>query len=330
MKNLNVLSDSLRDISSKAKTFGKCGALMSEATRRLSQSCKLQSFQNGANKSESPPYDDVGTFLSDKDKKAYSERKASVGEEMAGVLQVLGKVLDEIADAQMLMCESLEASLSLSLEAFIGEELKQAADLKVQAEEMTENAEVMFAKYLHGKNSSQSGSTIGGGGGGGSVGSELLEGSNFGSPWNKISEGVGNQLGRMGLSTSGGSNHETSPTRRKNRENGKDKGKGGDGTVDKDVYAANLRQNLEEIRLAQANAELKRFQLLKHLDALKVRIYFRHDGILYFISYIIISHVVILISSPLFVQLCLSCFGFCCFLFRQEGTLDWEKVYWRP
>lgn len=265
MKNLNVLSDTLRDISSKAKTFGKCGALMSEATRRLSQSCKLQSFQSSNTNNKSESYDDFGTFLSDKDKQTYSERKASVGEEMAGVLQVLGNVLDEIADAQMLMCESLEASLSLSLEAFIGEELKQAADLKVQAEEMTENAEVMFAKYLHGKNSQGSSSSSSTGGG-----VELLEG-NFGTSWNKISEGVGNQLGRMGLSTTSGSNNEISPTRRKNRDNVKDKLKGGDGAVDRDIYAANLRQNLEDIRLAQANSELKRFQLLTHLDALKVR-----------------------------------------------------------
>jgi len=190
---------------------------MSEATRQLSQSCKLQSFQNANYKGD--PYDrngvGGGTFLSDKDKQVYSERKSSVGEEMAGVLHVLGKVLDEIADAQILMCESLEASLSLSLEAFIGEELQQATDLKVQAEEMTENAEAMFAKYLHGKNS-QGG---GGGSGGGSTSSsvELSMESNFGSSWNKISEGVGNQLGRMGLSgASGGSNNEISPTRRTN------------------------------------------------------------------------------------------------------------------
>ena len=34
---------------------------------------------------------------------------------------------------------------------------------------------------------------------------------------------------------------------------------------------ANLRLNLEQIRLAQANAELKRFQLLKQLINIKVR-----------------------------------------------------------
>ena len=41
MRNLNVLTDTLRDISARARTFGKCGALMAEATRRLSSSCRL-------------------------------------------------------------------------------------------------------------------------------------------------------------------------------------------------------------------------------------------------------------------------------------------------
>lgn len=41
--------------------------------------------------------------------------------------------------------------------------------------------------------------------------------------------------------------------------------------TEKAISAAYLRQNLEEIRFSQANAELKRFQLLKHVDALKTR-----------------------------------------------------------
>ena len=52
----------------------------------------------------------MASFLSDKEKQAFAEGKASMGDEIVGVLQVLGNVQDEIADAQMLMCESLEAS----------------------------------------------------------------------------------------------------------------------------------------------------------------------------------------------------------------------------
>jgi len=243
MKNLNVLTETLRDISSKAKTFGKCGVLMSEATRRLSQSCKLQSAK----------VINVDGIANDgeKERQAVSEREKSVGDDMAGVLQVLGQVLDEVADAQMLMCESLEASLSLSLETFIGTELLQAAKLKTEAEEMTEDAEASFAKYLHGKNAQ-----------GGSANGETEQPV---SSWNKISEGVGTQLGRIGLTTA--ASNEISPNRRK-KDNGKEKAKGE--PVDKALYAANLKHNLEDIRLSQANSELKRFQLLKHLDALKV------------------------------------------------------------
>ena len=248
MKNLNVLTETLRDISHKANTFGKCGVIMSEATRRLSQSCKLRSNKNNVDTS----LNDKDGNLSEKEKQLISERKKSVGDEMVAVLEVLGNVLDEIADAQMLMCESVEASLSLSLETFIGTELQQAAKLKTEAEEMTESAEASFAKYLHGKNAQNSSN----------------ENDSGGVTWNKISEGVGNQLGRIGLSSGGSGSNEASP-RRKNKSNVHDK-KGE--PIDKAAYAANLRQNLEEIRLGQANSELKRFQLLKHLDSLRVSI----------------------------------------------------------
>ena len=225
---------------------------MSEATRRLSHSCKLKSVKNHLDQSTN---DDNNNHLSEKEKHLIDERKKCVGEEMVGVLEVLGNILDEIADAQMLMCESLEASLSLSLEAFIGTEIVSSGKLKTEAEEMTENAEASFAKYLHGKNAHHS-----------SASSDYDQSTGaVSSSWNKISEGVGNQLGRIGLS---GGNEASSP-KRKGKGNGHDK-KGE--PIDKALYAANLRQNLEEIRLGQANSELKRFQLLKHLDALRVSV----------------------------------------------------------
>ena len=48
------------------------------------------------------------------------EQRESVGEEMTLVLSVLGQILVEVADAQVSMCQSLEALLSLLLEAFAG------------------------------------------------------------------------------------------------------------------------------------------------------------------------------------------------------------------
>ncbi len=303
MKHVNVLSETLRDISSKAKTFGKCGLLMSEATRRLSQSCRLQSMKGGGTGGSNGNGGGGGSgsgggsgtnnimedgfdtnvnipssggggnqSLSEKQRIQIAERKKSVGDQMVGVLQVLGDVLDEIADAQLLMVESLEASLSLSLETFIGTELEQAEKLKMEAEEMTESAENAFAKYLHGKNAEKSG-----------IGMGILmdtaeQAQTVASSWNKLSEGVGNQLGRIGISTKDPNQEQnnnqgssTSPLRRLRKKGGNAGNEKVTGEpVDKAIYAANLKQNLEEIRLAHANAELKRFQLLKHLDALKV------------------------------------------------------------
>ena len=101
MKHLNVLTMTLRDISSKAKTFGKCGVLMSEATRRLSSACKLHgngvgkgNHNGGGNDND----DDGGgdnfdeNNMDSKERMIYEQRKKSVGHEMVGVLQVLGKV----------------------------------------------------------------------------------------------------------------------------------------------------------------------------------------------------------------------------------------------
>ncbi len=187
------------------------------------------------------------------------------------------QVLDEVADAQISMCQSLEASLSLSLETFIGTELEEASRLKDKAEEITEEAESSFAKYLHGKNaqsnnnaynSSTYGSNSGGGGGGAGGDGEQQHPQQQQSSWNKISEGVGNQLGRIGISS--GNNHHHNDVSLSPIKGRKGKNSANLDPADKAISAAYLRQNLEEIRYAQANAELKRFQLLKHVDALKV------------------------------------------------------------
>jgi hypothetical protein len=103
MKNLNVLTSTLKDISSKARTFGKCGVLMSEATRRLSAACKLQPSKkvnvgntNSNDESGGGSFNAATNFdennLDGKEKFLYEQRKNSVGSEMVDVLQVLGKV----------------------------------------------------------------------------------------------------------------------------------------------------------------------------------------------------------------------------------------------
>ena len=190
------------------------------------------------------------------------------------------------------MCESITASLSLSLETFCGSEIKQANLLKSEAENMTEQAEVLFAKYLHGKgaqhsdgdsvsSSSSVGSSIserisagvGNSGGGGNTASSVAAAS-----WNKFSEGMGkawrnrNPLdvgigGSTSTITTSNTSSPNSPLKlKKGKNSNNDKSKE---PFEKALVAATLRQNLEEIRLSVANSELKRFQLLKHLDSLK-------------------------------------------------------------
>ena len=92
MYNLTVLSDTVRDISARAKTFGKCGALMSEATRRLSQACKLQPSSSSSRRDSGIVAADQSEEEESRERAIIAERRESVGEEMSEVLKVLGKV----------------------------------------------------------------------------------------------------------------------------------------------------------------------------------------------------------------------------------------------
>ena len=44
---LSVLTVTLREISTRARTFGKCGVFMAEATSRLSDACRLNPSGGG-------------------------------------------------------------------------------------------------------------------------------------------------------------------------------------------------------------------------------------------------------------------------------------------
>ena len=155
------------------------------------------------------------------------------------------------------MCESLEASLSLSLEAFCGTQLQEVVQLKQEAEQMTENAENSVSKYLNGRYAADMTSA---------------------ETWNRISEQVGTQVGstlqkwktgtdgRMGSAIKNWRNKDDGGSARRSRNKAD-----ADPAIVVATTTANLRHNLEQIRLAQANAELKRFQLLKQLINIKVR-----------------------------------------------------------
>ena len=326
MRNLQVLTETLQDISARTRTFGKCGALMAEATRRLSSSCRLNpmndlqtSINSNASGNTTNNTNEDG-IMSEKDYEQaclMKERQQSVGEEIASVLSTLGDILDEVADAQVTLCQNLEASLSISLEAFAGIELNEVTRLRNEGEAMSDNVESSFSRYMHGRHTERAnmaggigmmmsaGEGIGLSGGGGGPGStsnlamDGLDQHNFVTSWNKLSDHVGSQFknwnrasessgssnGEMGgvVGAGNSSNEQGETTKVQRLKNLRDRMNrvGGNANredeIEKDPAlataeaAANLRHNLEQIRLMQANTELKRFQLLRRLDSSKTR-----------------------------------------------------------
>jgi hypothetical protein len=88
MQSLNVMNETLRDIAGRTKTFGKCGALMAEATRRLALSCKLRrplTTNAGEDQKE------VEAEEQKREEEVLNKRHA-VGEDMAGLLAVMSEV----------------------------------------------------------------------------------------------------------------------------------------------------------------------------------------------------------------------------------------------
>ncbi len=287
---------------------------MAEATRRLSSSCRL----NPMNDLQTPPInsnassnnDNEDGVMVEKDyEQAYlmKERQQCVGEEIASVLSSLGDILDEVADAQLTLCQNLEASLSISLEAFAGIELNEVTRLRNEGEAMSDNVESSFSRYMHGRHTERAnlaggiGMSVGEGNGlfgsgGGNMAMDRLDQQNFVTSWNKLSDHVGSQFknwnrasessgssnGEMGGVSMGNSNEYGETTKVQRLKNLRDRmnrvgGTTKDDEIEKDPAlataeaVANLRHNLEQIRLMQANSELKRFQLLRRLDSSKTR-----------------------------------------------------------
>jgi len=86
LRSMNIMNDSLRDIAGRTKTFGKCGALMSEATRRLALACKLRRPLS--------PEEEMEPDAHAQRVREYQvqERRRAVGEDMASLLGVMSEV----------------------------------------------------------------------------------------------------------------------------------------------------------------------------------------------------------------------------------------------
>jgi hypothetical protein len=146
-------------------------------------------------------------------------------------------------------------------------ELSTAIDFKGKSEQATTSADNLLAKYLNGRHAAAL---------------STAEGGNV--SWNKFSEQVENHgtsfLQR--ISNRGKKENKTNLSQGVNATNPSQRKppNSEDPVVQMAATAANLRLNLEQVRLAQATAELKRFQLLKHIVAHKQRRKFVGENVL--------------------------------------------------
>jgi len=134
----------------------------------------------------------------------------------------------------------------MSLEAFAVSEAQTVSILQTESYESTEAAEREYSKYLNGRMLFNEAASV-----------------------DPNSTPKGKQgLGSMGMTFKNWSTKQIE-RRRANRE--ASGGSSEDPTLAQAMQAANLRCSLEQIRLAQANSELKRFQIMKHLIGVKHR-----------------------------------------------------------
>lgn len=235
VSNLKVLAETLGDIATRTKTFCRAGVFMSEAMSRLALSCKLRS--------EEEESDDLNGF--DRAEQASMKKRMAVGDEMAEILELLGEALEETATAQLAMCRALEETLAVSLETFVDSELKTTSMLQQEADEATENAEQIYAKYLNGR-------------------------FNLADSFAEATSRPGNKHS-LGASLKNWSTKQMERTGFARRGNSASPDDEPDKSAEKAADAANIRLNLEQIGLMQASSELKRFHFMKHLNSLKYR-----------------------------------------------------------
>ena len=201
------------------------------------------------------------------------------------------------------------ASLCLPLESFISTELSETTVLANEADQITNSAESSFAKYLHGRNTDRLNAEVSGENSTSSTSTPQTNANSEANAnlqatiLNTLSSQMGSQIGRLsswgskissgvvsatsslteaaldgkimgtGTGTGAGVGAGAAKQTRLSNSNANTSTRTGekDPVVVQAIAAANLRQNLQQIRLLQANAELKRFQLLRKIDSLQTR-----------------------------------------------------------
>lgn len=87
LQSFNVLTETLNGIAAHTRAFVKQGAIMSDVAKRLSLACKLRS----ADISDDDTADSDGV-AANLEEESMQQRRNAIGEEMAGILELLGEV----------------------------------------------------------------------------------------------------------------------------------------------------------------------------------------------------------------------------------------------
>ena len=90
--SLNMLNETLCDISQKTRAFVKAGAIMCEATRQLARACKLKRDMAEEQHSHNNNNGSSGEEWEISEEEMQKQRRQAVGEEMANILELLGEV----------------------------------------------------------------------------------------------------------------------------------------------------------------------------------------------------------------------------------------------
>jgi hypothetical protein len=85
MRSMNIMNDTLKDIVARTKTFGKCGVLMSESTRRLALACRLRRPYVVEDEKDAEEIERQHEI-------EVAERRRAVGDDMASLLSVMSEV----------------------------------------------------------------------------------------------------------------------------------------------------------------------------------------------------------------------------------------------
>lgn len=81
---MHVMHQTLNDIAARTKTFGKCGALMAESTRRLALACRLRQSRTEE--------EGDGEEAERRQETEAAERRRAIGEDLTGLLGVMSDV----------------------------------------------------------------------------------------------------------------------------------------------------------------------------------------------------------------------------------------------